>query len=214
MATKGRNVEITIERFAVGPLETNCYVVQGVENRALVFDPSLEPVAVVDYLQKTGLEVAGVVLTHGHFDHILGIEAILRFAPQAGVWCHRDEVLLLRESKYNGSAMIGVEYHYDGTLNEFDEGVLDVGGYTMTVIHIPGHSPGGCAFVMGKHCLVGDALFAGSIGRSDFPGGDGELLVNGIKEKLLSLPEDTICYPGHGGRTTIAREKRHNPFLV
>ncbi len=89
-----------------------------------------------------------------------------------------------------------------------------IGSFSLDVLHVPGHTPGGCVLLFGEHCLCGDVLFAGSIGRSDLPGGDGDQLVAGIQQKLMVLPDNTIVYPGHGGRTTIGRERRNNPFLT
>lgn len=207
-------MDITVDKFIAGPLETNCYVVGGMGNSVLVFDPSGAPTEVLKYLSENKLNITAVVLTHGHFDHIMGLDSIVSFAGgNVNVRCHKDDIPFVADYRLNGSEMIGSRYAYAGLVQPISENDTEIGGYAARVLHVPGHSPGGCAFVFGCHCIVGDVLFAGSIGRSDLPGGDGELLIAGIKSKLFSLPEDTICYPGHGRSTTIAREKRYNPFL-
>jgi hydroxyacylglutathione hydrolase len=130
------------------------------------------------------------------------------------VWVHPSERALVRQSGLNGSDIMGLSYYYAGPLEDLVEGPMTVGGVSMTVLHVPGHSPGGVALVLGEQVIVGDALFAGSVGRADLPGGDFEQLIASIKTKLLALPPGTVVWPGHGNRTTIGREARTNPFLV
>jgi glyoxylase-like metal-dependent hydrolase (beta-lactamase superfamily II) len=131
---------------------------------------------------------------------------------------HPEEKTLIASPEYNGSFMIGMTFSYKGKTSDLNEGPITIGAFSFEVLHIPGHSPGGAAFVFrdGSEtaCIGGDSLFAGSIGRYDFPGSDGGQLITAIKTKLLSLPDDTVVYPGHGGRTTIGRERRMNPFLT
>ena len=208
-------MEVAVERFLTGPIETNTYVVYRDDAKScLVIDPSSGCEEVLAFIKKLNAPVAAVCLTHGHFDHILGIEEILTSYPDASVWVHADEKILLENPHYNGSPMLGMEYTYTDPVREYVEGSMPIGEYSFNLLHIPGHSPGGCALVFGRDCFSGDSLFAGSIGRTDFPGCDGELLLKGIREKLLTLPEDTIVWPGHMGRTTIGREKRRNPFFL
>jgi hydroxyacylglutathione hydrolase len=205
---------IIIERFATGPLETNTYVVnQEGAAACLVVDPSSGCGEVLRHIQTKKLSVAAICLTHGHFDHILGIAEIQRAQPDAGVWVHPDEKELLANAEFNGSVMIGVDFQYSGKTNNLAQGPITIGGISFEVRHVPGHSPGGCVFVFDGQCICGDCLFAGSIGRTDFPLCDGDALMRGIREKLLTLPDNTIVWPGHGNRTTIGREKRNNPFL-
>ena len=211
---------ITVHKFVTGPIETNTYVIAS-NATCLVVDPSSgcdEPLRLIG---REKMRVAAVLLTHCHFDHFLGIAEIQASGPAAGsavaVWAHPAERQLLTNAEFNGSFLIGRPSVYDGPVSDLCEGPAVIGGLAFDVLHVPGHSPGGCAFVFrdakATHCFSGDALFAGSIGRYDFPLSDGALLVSSITEKLLALPDDTIVYPGHGGRTTIGREKRMNPYL-
>jgi|WetSurMetagenome_2_1015567.scaffolds.fasta_scaffold00048_40 hydroxyacylglutathione hydrolase len=211
-------MSLTISKFVTGPLETNTYVVS-LENRpVLVIDPSSNCGKVIAAIKERKATVEAVLLTHGHFDHLLGLSEIKSFAPGAEVWIHQSEKPLLANAEFNGSFLIGEAVTFKGNTRDLEEGAFSVGPYSLEVLFIPGHSPGGVAFVFrdGKetHCISGDSLFPGSIGRYDFPGSDGGLLLKNIKEKLLALPDDTVVYPGHGGRTTIGRERRTNPFLV
>jgi hydroxyacylglutathione hydrolase len=214
---------IAVHKFTTGPIETNTYVISHASSCCVV-DPSSGCDEPVSLIKRQRTPVAAILLTHCHFDHILGIAEIQAVAggagPAAVVWAHPAERPLLTNAEYNGSFLIGRPSVYDGPVSELREGSMTVGDFSFDVLHVPGHSPGGCAFVFrdadaGRtHCFAGDSLFAGSIGRYDFPFGDGSLLVKSIRDKLMTLPDDTVVYPGHGGRTTIGREKRMNPFLT
>jgi hydroxyacylglutathione hydrolase len=210
-------MDITITKFVTGPIETNTYVVSKKQDSALIVDPSSNCGEVLDFLKSKKISVEAILLTHGHFDHLLGIPEIQAFAPKAQVWVHPDEKALIASAEYNGSFMLGMNYSYTGKTVDLPNGRLTIGGYSFEVLTMAGHSPGGVAFVFrdGSEtvCFSGDSLFAGSIGRSDFPGCDGQKLIRNITSKLLSLPDDTVVYPGHGGRTTIGRERNMNPFL-
>jgi hydroxyacylglutathione hydrolase len=205
-------MKVNVERFVTGPIETNTFVVSS-GAAALIVDPSRGCTSVVDFCDKEKLRVEAIVLTHGHFDHIMGITELHEKYGALDVWVHADEKILITNANYNGSVMIGAEFAYTGPTKNLSEKTTKIGSFDVRVLHVPGHSPGGCALVFDGVAIVGDALFAGSIGRSDLPGGDGELLIENIKLKLLTLPPETVVYPGHGGRTTIGREKRLNMFL-
>ena len=205
-------MSIEVKQFITGPIETNTYVVSDERKKCCIVDPSSGCKAVLHYIESNALEPGALILTHGHFDHILGIPEVLKKFPAIPLWVHPLDIDLVRRADYNGSFMMGQDFAYSGPLRDLKEGEMNIGGLECTVLHIPGHSPGGCALIFDGHCLAGDSLFAGSIGRADFEYSDGELLIRSIKEKLLTLPEQTVVHPGHMGRTTIGREKRANPY--
>ncbi len=206
-------MKYTVKKFITGPIETNTWVLSQDNNACLIIDPSGCSSEVTEYIDNKKMHVEAVCLTHGHFDHFLGLKEILSTYQGIDVWIHPEDIPLLKDPDYNGAFMIGMNLSYNGPLKEFSEGRMQIGSFKMTILHIPGHSPGGSALIIGNYCFSGDSLFAGSIGRFDFPGCDGPTLIRNIKEKLLILPDDTIVCPGHGGRTTIGREKKSNPFL-
>jgi len=199
------------------PFDENTYIVWLPERRdALVIDPGLEPELILEALRENDLTVAGILNTHGHADHIAGNAALKQAFPEAPLIIGGGDEVMLRDAMANLSAPFGmrvVSPPADRTVREGD--AVELAGIPLEVLDIPGHSPGHVVFVWrGSPVLVlgGDVLFRGSIGRSDFPGGDGELLVQGIREKLFALPDDTVVYPGHGPVTTVGHEKRTNPF--
>jgi glyoxylase-like metal-dependent hydrolase (beta-lactamase superfamily II) len=200
------------------PFAENTYVVWQPDHReALVIDPGLEPDAILDFLRDRGLTPAAVLNTHGHADHIAGNEAMKSAFPQAPLLIGVNDAPLLTDAEANLSAPFGmpiVSPAADVLLREGD--VVEHAGIRLEVLDIPGHSPGHIVFVYRDHAVVvfgGDVLFRGSIGRYDFPGSSGPLLIRGIRTKLFPLPPDTLVYPGHGPVTTIGHEKRFNPFV-
>lgn len=204
---------ISIKKFVTGPIETNTYVVINQEKACLVVDPSQGCDEVLTFIQKQGLHLESIVLTHGHFDHILGIAELHDAFPMMAVWMHPAEKELITHAQHNGAFLIGSDYVYGGATHDLTEGKMRIGSFDCIVFHVPGHTPGGCVLVFEDNCLSGDSLFAGSIGRTDFAGSDHEALLKNVREKILTLPDATVVYPGHGGRTTIGREKRLNPFV-
>lgn len=206
-------MELQVKKFVTGPIETNTYVVSHENNGCLLIDPSSGCKEVISYIKDKGFSLEAICLTHGHFDHFLGLEEILRSFPGTDVWIHPAEKYYLLDADYNGSFMMGMKLTYTGPVKEYNDGFMQIGNFDVTVFHVPGHSSGGAALLIGNYCFCGDSLFAGSIGRSDFPGCDGAALIKNIKEKLMSLPDDTVVCSGHGGRSTIGRERRTNPFL-
>ena len=204
---------VLINKFITGPIETNTWIVHNEQKDCLIVDPSSGCSEVTGFISDNGLNPQAILLTHAHFDHFIGIPEIQRIFGDIPVYAHPQEKILLTNAGYNGSIMIGNAITYDKDTVDVTVGKMRIGSFDLEVLFVPGHSLGGVAYKFGESLLCGDILFAGSIGRSDFPGCDGELLIRGIKEKILTLDENTVVYPGHGGRTTVGREKRENPYL-
>lgn len=207
----------TIRRFSLGPFETNCYVVSPAEgSECWIVDMGFEPGELIEHVRAEGLTPSVVVLTHCHADHIAGLFEFRKAFPDTPIWVHSAERRWLSEPELNLSAAMGVPITAP-TPDRLLEGgeSLELGALTWRVLHTPGHSPGGITLVNDRIgvAFVGDTLFAGSIGRHDFPNADFETLANSIRTKLYQLPDDTRVLPGHGPDTTIAREKRSNPFV-
>jgi hydroxyacylglutathione hydrolase len=208
------NMAIEVTPFITGPIETNTYVVANENKKCCIVDPSGGCGKMLRFIEEASLDPGAIILTHGHFDHILGIPEVLRRFPEVSLWAHPLDFDLLRRAELNGSPMMGIRFEYNGPLHALIEGVMRIGGMECTVLHIPGHTPGGCALLFDGHLLSGDSLFAGSVGRTDWEYCDAEALIGSIKGKLLKLPDNTVVHPGHSGRTTIGRERRMNPFLT
>jgi hydroxyacylglutathione hydrolase len=200
------------------PFQENTYVVWLAKgNEALVIDPGLQPDLILDCLRENQLRPVAILNTHGHGDHIGGNAALKEAFPDARLIIGANEARLLADPDANLSAPFGapiISPPADQLINEGD--ILEFAGIRLEVLDIPGHSAGHVVFVFrNTPCLVfgGDVLFRGSIGRYDFPGSNGPLLLEGIRTKLFALPPDTVVYPGHGPVTTIGQEKRSNPFV-
>lgn len=203
-----------LHQLSVGPLQVNCFLVGCPETRdAMVVDPGEEGARILHLARRENLNIRAVVNTHGHFDHI-GANGQLVEETGAELMIHADDVPLLRNASSHAGAYglsVNSSPEPDRLLKHGDQ--FKVGNLAFEVFHVPGHSPGGIALLCKGHLFVGDVLFAGSIGRTDLPGGDFDQLVEGVRERLFSLPDETIAHPGHGPDTTIGRERRMNPFV-
>ncbi len=204
-----------IEKFVIGPIGTNCYIVSNEETKeCFVTDPAACPPELVSHIRNERLNVQAVLLTHGHFDHIMGIDSFLREFP-VPVYAHEAERALLEDARLNSSAMYGMKYTFSGAEYVKDGQELKIAGMKVKAIHTPGHTVGGCCYYIPEENVLisGDTLFCASIGRTDLPTGSMSELVRSIREKLLPLPDETKVYPGHMEETTIGYERKNNPFL-
>lgn len=206
-----------VQSFALGPIETNCYIVSK-GNHCLIFDPGAEPEVINRYITENKLVPEAILLTHAHFDHIGAVDP-LRKHYEIPVYMHETEVSWLTSAEENRSLLyFGPEGAIASTAPEYllTEGKWQVGSFSFIVRHTPGHSPGSVSFIFQPEAFVisGDVLFQQSIGRTDLPQGDYHQLMHSIFTKLYTLPDHFTVYPGHGPATTIRDEKRMNPFTL
>jgi len=205
---------LLVHQLSVGPLQVNCFVVACQRTReAMVIDPGEDGPRILQLAESNGYQVKKIVNTHGHFDHI-GANQPVKEATGAVLMMHEADLPLLQNARNHAQAYgltVSPSPDPDKFLNEGD--VFSVGEQSFSIFHVPGHSPGSICLLSDGHLFVGDVLFAGSVGRTDLPGGDFDALVEGVREKLFRLPADTIVHPGHGPDTTIGREKQMNPFV-
>jgi glyoxylase-like metal-dependent hydrolase (beta-lactamase superfamily II) len=205
-----------LEMLTVGPFQENCYII-GDEDSGVgaVIDPGDEAARIAMAVEKTGLDIGSIIVTHAHIDHVGGV-IFLADEYSCPVLMHEESEPLL-EGLPTQAMMMGIRFGKVPTVDRYvgDEETLEVGDLRLRSLYTPGHAPGHLAFYVEDEGLVlsGDALFAGSVGRVDLPGGSMEVLMRSIEERLLTLPEETVVYPGHGPRTTIGDERATNPFL-
>lgn len=202
----------------LGLLETNCYIVASDGGgAAAVIDPVDDAESIISAAEDEELTITHILLTHGHFDHILALDE-LKKKTGATVAVHPQDASMLESGRNCLADELGIAYQPSSAEVLLEDGQdIEVGELRIKVLHTPGHTPGGVSFFLAdgdeKAVFTGDALFSGSIGRTDLPGGSTEVLLQAIRQKLFTLPEETHVYPGHGPSSSIAHEKRHNPFF-
>ena len=203
-----------VERFNVGPFDNNLYLLTSTGSKdAIVVDPSMESGHVLETISMRGLEVRRILLTHAHVDHVVMVRAFHE-ATGAPVWLHADDKLLYDRASDQAAAM-GLAWPGSVPVSHWMKDGEDVGipGIDARALHTPGHSPGSITFATPEGLVVGDVLFNGGVGRTDLPGGSGDVLLRTIRERLFVYPPETNVYPGHGALTTIGREMASNPFV-
>ena len=203
-----------VERIPAGIYAANCYLVYSENTKeGIVIDPGGDADDIMARINELGLNIKYIVLTHGHGDHIAGINDLKNFID-VPVAIHKEDEYMLKNGDKNLSSLMAmgtIEISPDILLDEGDK--ISFGDLVAEVIYTPGHTLGGISLKIGDSIFTGDTLFAGSIGRTDFQGGSYEDIISSIKNKILIYPDDTIIYPGHGPVTTIEREKATNPFV-
>ncbi len=202
---------INVKRMVLGPVRTNCYIVYNdVTKEGIIFDPASESEKIKEFIDEENIQLKGIFLTHGHFDHIGGATKYQKMY-NVPIYCHEDEDEIVRSLELNLSISCGDNAYAEPDELLRDGQKLSVCGYDIEVIHTPGHTKGSCCYLIkandDKVLISGDTLFAGSYGRTDFPTGSMAQITRSITQKLLCLEEDLLVLPGHEFETTIADEK-------
>ncbi len=208
-------MNLAIRMMVLGPVQTNCYFLINEDTKeVLIVDPADRAQKIIEWINSEGLKPTAILLTHGHFDHIMGVAGVKK-EYNIPIYASKDEVEVLANPQINVSTMMGAYLSMKADKLFSDGDVLELAGMKLKVISTPGHTIGSVCFYMEeeKVLISGDTLFEASVGRSDFPTGSSRQLIESIKTRLFVLPDDTDVFPGHGGTTSIAYEKAHNPFI-
>lgn len=208
-------VPMRIQQYVVSVCATNCYfAINDDTKEVLIIDPGASAKQLAEKVKEQGLKPAGILLTHGHFDHA-GAAAELAQLLDIKIYAHEAEQETLETPGLNLSGWEAKSETYHADLYVKDEQELELAGFKVRVLFTPGHTVGGCCYYFVEQSAVfsGDTLFEGSIGRTDFPKGSASQLIRAINEKLMIMPDETAVYPGHGEMTSVGMERVNNPFL-
>lgn len=198
-----------VKILVLGAIDTNCYLIMEPDRKeGILIDPAAEPEKIMQLLQQEQCKLAAILLTHGHFDHILAAKTIAEQC-NTSIYASQEEAALLDDPQKNCSAGMGLAARLKADYQTVDGEELSLAGFFVQVLHTPGHTKGGNCYYFAKQgwLFSGDTLFFESIGRTDLPTGDPKELVQSIRQKLFCLPEETVVFPGHGRQTTIGHEK-------
>ena len=206
---------LELQKCILGPVYTNCYFLKNkVTGEMIIIDPADCPEKIEQKVIQMDGKLVAILLTHGHFDHIMGIDSILE-NWNIPVYVEEEDLPIMTDPELNLSSSYTNGYSFDGAKPLKDGQKLELAGETIEVIHTPGHTMGGCCYYLPvEHAVFsGDTLFQRSVGRTDFPNSSQDAIVRSVRERLFALPDDTIVYPGHMGETKIEYEKLHNPYV-
>ena len=206
--------ELKVGKMVLGMVETNCYFVYDADTKnAVVIDPAKK--GLYDKLSDNGLKVSAILLTHGHFDHIMGVHELTKLSG-AKVYALKEEVKLCGDADLNASSQIRIPYTVEVEEELSDGQEFEIAGIKFKVLATPGHTEGSCCYYIEseKWLFTGDTLFCGSIGRTDLPTGDGKKIMESVHMLIDTFDEDVKVYPGHGDSSTIGSEKAYNPFCA
>ena len=207
--------KLELQQMVLGPVYTNCYFLKNKETgEALIVDPADSPKRIFQKVEDMGAKPVGILLTHGHFDHVTAMEELRRDLGVSVYACEQEQAVLADPDKNLSVQFQGGGLHLKADMLLKDGETFEAAGYTFQMLHTPGHTEGSCCYYVKSEKVLfsGDTLFEGSYGRIDFPTGSGRQMIHSVADILLNLPDDTNVYPGHMGYTTIADEKQYNPL--